>query len=284
MGKNIFICLFLATSLSAFSQEDIISGKIRRFFDAMYAADTATLNTLLYGEATLNTLLVNEELKVFKATSKNDFFNGVYQMSNSRWEEHLHDIQIHINDMIATAWTPYSFYIGNRLTHCGVNVFNFIKLKDDQWVIASLMDTRDNSETCRNDKFNVNKLLNEWHQAATDADFEKYFSFFSPSAVYLGTDITERWTVKEFAAFAKPYFERGSAWEFTKVRRDITMAPFSDDIAWFDEDLDTWMGPCRGSGIAVLTDGGWKIQQYVLSVAVPNDSIRDYLKILGEGE
>lgn len=284
MKRNLFVFLFLLLSTPAFLQKDIISGKIQRFFDAMYSADTTTLNSLLYAEATFNTLLINEDLRVFKITNKNDFFNGVFQMRNSRWEEHLHDIHIHVDDMIATAWAPYSFYIGNRLTHCGINIFNFIRLKDNQWVIASLIDTRDNSGACRNDKSSINKMLNEWHQAATNADFDKYFSFFSASAVYLGTDITERWTTNEFSAFAKPYFERGKAWEFTKARRDITMAPFSNNIAWFDEDLNTWMGPCRGSGIAILTDGGWRIQQYVLSVAVPNESIEDYLKILVEGE
>ena len=106
--------------------------------------------------------------------------------------------------------------------------------------------------------------------------------YFSTTAIYIGTDIAERWTVNEFKNFAKPYFDKGTAWDFKKTRRNITMASFSNNLAWFDEDLETWMGPCRGSGIAVLTETGWKIQHYVLSVAVPNDKIQAYLKVLAE--
>ena len=273
-------CLLFTFLLQA--QHDNIPSKVSDFFDAMYAIDTARLNSIIHDDANISTLLVNENLKVYKISSKSDFINAISQMSGIHWEEHLHDIEIQSNGMMATAWVPYSFYIGNRLTHCGVNIFNFIKLKDDNWLISSIMDSRDNSEQCTNDKESINRMLNHWHEAATEASFNKYFSFFSTTAIYIGTDITERWTVQEFKDFAKPYFDRGTAWDFKKTRRTITMAPFSKNLAWFDEDLETWMGPCRGSGVAVLTNTGWKIQHYVLSVAVPNDKIQDYLRVLSE--
>ncbi|WP_138431773.1 nuclear transport factor 2 family protein [Fodinibius saliphilus] len=117
----------------------------------------------------------------------------------------------------------------------------------------------------------VNAVLDDWHVAAADADFDRYFNHFaSDSSIFMGTDATERWTVAEFRPWAKPYFDRGKAWDFTAVERHLY---FSDDgsIAWFDEVLDTPnLGPARGTGVLVSKEGEWKIAHYNLSIPIPN--------------
>jgi len=113
-------------------------------------------------------------------------------------------------------------------------------------------------------------VLDAWHAAAAAADEEKYFSYFAPDAVFLGTDPGERWTRDEFQAWAHPYFAKGKAWSFKATSR---RAAFANDrtVAWFDETLDTPnLGPCRGSGVLVATAAGWKIAQYNLSIPIPN--------------
>lgn len=118
----------------------------------------------------------------------------------------------------------------------------------------------------------LESLLDQWHLAATQADFETYTSLMTPEAVFIGTDPTENWKGQEFRDFAKPYFDRGKAWSFTKLERHI----FTDkdaQTAWFDELLSTQMGICRGSGVLINTESGWKIAHYVLSIAVPNDQV-----------
>lgn len=122
----------------------------------------------------------------------------------------------------------------------------------------------------------VNAVLDDWHKAASQADEARYFGYFTPDAVYLGTDATERWTRDEFRAWAKPYFAKGQAWSFTAVSRHVS---FSKDgaVAWFDEALSTTnMGPARGSGVLVKSGGTWKIAQYNLSVPIPNDLLPDF--------
>jgi uncharacterized protein (TIGR02246 family) len=125
-------------------------------------------------------------------------------------------------------------------------------------------------------------VLDAWHAAAASADEEKYFSYFTPDAVFLGTDATERWTRDEFRKWAHPYFAKGKAWSFRSVARWITFAP-DHTVAWFDEALDTPnMGPCRGSGVLVATTSGWKIAQYNLALTVPNDLVDDFKKRIAE--
>jgi hypothetical protein len=92
-------------------------------------------------------------------------------------------------------------------------------------------------------------------------------------ARFIGTEATERWSLSEFRAFAEPIFSRGRGWTYTPSARVITIAPIDCRcVAWFDEELsNATYGQTRGSGVLRLTDGGWKIEQYVLSFAVPND-------------
>ncbi len=110
------------------------------------------------------------------------------------------------------------------------------------------------------------------------ADEARYFGHFAPNGVFMGTDATERWTVTEFREWAKPQFQRKSAWSFHPRDRHID---FSTDrkTAWFDEMLDTPnLGLCRGSGVLVSLGGKWKIAQYNLSVAIPNAMVDGIVK------
>src|SRR5262249_15842304 len=124
----------------------------------------------------------------------------------------------------------------------------------------------------------IGPVLDGWHAAAAAADEEKYFSYFTADAVFLGTDASERWTPHEFRKWGHPYFGRGKAWSCKATSRWIAFAP-DRTVAWFDEALDTPnLGPCRGSGVLVATDKGWKIAQYNLSIPIPNDLADDFKK------
>lgn len=128
----------------------------------------------------------------------------------------------------------------------------------------------------------IHQMVEAWHQAATDADADKYFGLMTMDSYFLGTDQTERWSKKEFQSFAKNAFSEAPAWDFKTIERNIIVDD-TGDIAWFDERLDTWMGVCRGSGVVVKTANDWKIKHYVLSVTVPNEKIKDFI-LLVEGQ
>jgi hypothetical protein len=127
-------------------------------------------------------------------------------------------------------------------------------------------------------KKEVNTLLFNWHKAASDANFKEYFRVLDSTTIYIGTAAEEIWTKEQFANFSKPYFEKGKAWSFTTLDRNIYMSE-SANIVWFDELIDTWMGTCRGSGVLEKKEDSWKIKQYVLSVAIPNDDIQAVIDI-----
>ena len=119
-------------------------------------------------------------------------------------------------------------------------------------------------------KIEISSTLDKWHRAAANADFSSYFNLMTSDAIYIGTDATENWNVQQFKAFAKPYFDRGKAWSFFAVQRNIYVV--DANLAYFDELLDTQMKICRGSGIMKKIDNQWKVQHYVLSMTVPNEN------------
>lgn len=131
-----------------------------------------------------------------------------------------------------------------------------------------------NSETPAQspEKSKINKLLNNWHAAAGKANFEDYFGMMAKDAIFIGTDPTENWVKSDFMEWSKPYFDRGKAWDFKTLERNIFLDK-SGKIAWFDELLETQMGICRGSGVVKMINGKWKIKHYVLSIAIPNDDV-----------
>lgn len=130
----------------------------------------------------------------------------------------------------------------------------------------------------QDNKNEINVVINDWHKAASTANFNDYFSALTDDSIFIGTDPTENWNKTEFEAFAKPYFDKGKAWNFTPIERNIY---FSEDkkTAWFDELLDTQMKICRGSGILVKINNTWKIKHYVLSMTIPNDNTDEVVKI-----
>jgi ketosteroid isomerase-like protein len=129
----------------------------------------------------------------------------------------------------------------------------------------------------------INAMLDNWHKAASEANFNNYFGAMTDDAVYIGTDATENWNKSEFIAYAKPHFDQGKAWDFKPIDRQIFIDK-SGKIAWFDELLNTRMKICRGSGVLEKVNGQWKIKHYVLSITIPNDNINAVIKIISPAE
>ena len=127
-------------------------------------------------------------------------------------------------------------------------------------------------------KQTLDSLIDDWHVAAAQVNFNGYFDVTADSFVFLGTAPGERWSKEEFASFCKPYFDRGQAWDFKPSNRTWQFSK-NGKTAWFDEDLDTWMRGCRGSGIVQKVKGEWKIVYYNLTVLIENEKIESFIEL-----
>lgn len=132
-------------------------------------------------------------------------------------------------------------------------------------------------------KENINIIIDQWHKDAAESNFDAYFGAMSNDGVFIGTDALENWTVSEFKEFSKPFFEEKNTWDFKSLERNI-YSNSGNNIVWFDELLDTWMGICRGSGVLLKDKKDWKIVHYVLSIAIPNENIKEVIATKKEND
>jgi len=77
-------------------------------------------------------------------------------------------------------------------------------------ILSSCSSTKD----ITSEKNSINLLLDNWHKAAAEANFDNYFNAMAEESIFIGTDATENWNKTEFKAFAKPYFDKGRAWNY----------------------------------------------------------------------
>ncbi|MCX8210722.1 MAG: nuclear transport factor 2 family protein [Lewinella sp.] len=263
---------------------------INNVFAAMKAGDTTGLRTYFHPDATLHSVVTKPTGETVISTGSIDkWFLGIQKTEAGDWEEELNYTELNIDGHLASAWTPYVFNYKGELHHCGVNAFQLVKDgAEGQWRILHITDTRrDAAGDCEPVRKQtpheaIEALATGWHKAAADADSTIFFDAMTDDAVYIGTDKGEHWTKAQFLGFASPYFARGKAWDFNATERHIFYDP-NQQVAYWDELLHTWMGPCRGTAV-VKRDGpnGWKIAHYTLSVTVPNDKVEGFMELTGE--
>jgi hypothetical protein len=124
----------------------------------------------------------------------------------------------------------------------------------------------------------VENILDNLHLYASEAKAKKYMALFSDDAVFLGTDINERWTKSEFNKYATTRMATGKGWTYLMIQRNTFI---SDDgkTAWFDEILyNKGSGEFRGTGSLKIVNTEWKITQYNLLLPIPNDLMNKYAK------
>ena len=124
----------------------------------------------------------------------------------------------------------------------------------------------------------LDRLLDELHAAAARSDGPAYFELFTEDAVFIGTDVRERWSLAQFRARSEPIFADGRGWFYAKRDRRIIVGPPHCGVAWFDEVLDSRdYGTSRGTGVLLRTVRGWKVAQYALAHPIPNDVGKEVL-------
>ncbi len=151
-------------------------------------------------------------------------------------------------------------------------------MKNLHLVFACFFALQSIAQTSHKATKEIATVLNAWHKAAATANYQNYFDALDTNAIFIGTDAAENWKKEAFESFSKPYFDKGKAWAFTPIERNI-YTNTAVSFAWFDELLNTHMGICRGSGVLEKIAGVWKIKHYVLSITIPNDHVKEITQL-----
>ena len=141
--KYFFLILTLC-SLTTYAQSEEEKAKlpINQFFDGMRTSDSTKIKTSLSPNAILQTIAKTKEGKtVVRTEDIAKFITGITQPHDAVYDERITFNSIKIDGDLATVWTPYQFYIGDKFSHCGVNSFQLVKI-DGAWKIQYIIDTR----------------------------------------------------------------------------------------------------------------------------------------------
>ena len=103
----------------------------------------------------------------------------------------------------------------------------------------------------------IDALIDGLHQDAHEGNFQTYFDRYTPDAVFLGTDKSERWTIEEFKVYAEPAFEDGHGWTYSVKERNWEG---DGTTRWFDEVL---LNEKLVAGTGVVTDR-WRVENRAL--------------------
>ncbi|WP_312999943.1 nuclear transport factor 2 family protein [Chryseobacterium gleum] len=136
---NKIIVFFLLISISGFGQQNKdIEKPIRNLFLGMKNADPELVKSAFTENAVLQTITKDGTVK---SDSVQDFIASVSKFPKGDLDERIIIEAVHTDGSLASVFTPYSFYLKGKLSHCGANSFQLIK-QNNEWKIQYIIDTR----------------------------------------------------------------------------------------------------------------------------------------------
>ena len=140
--KTILVSLMLIFSSATYSQNEEVKQVVVTFFKGFHAKDSITMKSVCADKMILQSISESSKGTQLKNDSAQDFFRSIATIPNTiLFEEKLLDYSIQVDGSMAHVWTPYEFYVNNKLSHKGVNAFTLFK-DNGLWKIVYLIDTR----------------------------------------------------------------------------------------------------------------------------------------------
>ena len=134
--------LLVPLAASAQTPEEEVRAVIDQLFDGMRAGDSTAVRATFHPEAALYTTFTDPQgNRQLRQGSVDDFATAVGTPHDEVWDEHIWDVEIRVDDNLASAWMQYGFYLGENFSHCGVNSFQLFRT-DEGWKTIYLVDTR----------------------------------------------------------------------------------------------------------------------------------------------
>lgn len=141
MQRIVFVLLVVFSS-SLYSQNEEVKDVIVTFFKGFHAKDSTIIKSVCAENMILQSIAESSKGSQINNQIPQDFYRSIASIpSTMLFEERLLDYSIKVDGAMAHVWTPYEFYVNNKLSHKGVNAFTLFK-DNGLWKIVYLIDTR----------------------------------------------------------------------------------------------------------------------------------------------
>lgn len=137
------ICLnsLLSAAQDSNTEKESVKKVITRFFDGMRKGDSSMVNESLSRGVIMQTIAEIQGKTVVRSSDVKGFLTFVATPHSEIFDERITFDQVLIDSKLASVWTNYKFYLGEKFSHCGVNSFTLVK-EDEGWKISHIIDTR----------------------------------------------------------------------------------------------------------------------------------------------
>ena len=133
MLKSLLLPVLLLFHFSTIAQtadddQAAVIATIQRMFDGMRASDSAMVRSVFDPSARLQSAFTNKEGKAVLTTEAiGEFVEAVGTPHTEVWDERIWSYDVRMDGRLATVWTDYTFYLDDKMLHCGVNAFHLFK-------------------------------------------------------------------------------------------------------------------------------------------------------------
>ena len=140
--KKIIFLFVVFSGISGYSQNQDVQKTVETFFEAFHAKDTVKLKSICSDKIILQSIQENANGGKLSDELASEFYKSIASIpANFNFKEKILSYSIQMDGTMAHAWTPYEFYINDKLSHKGVNAFTLFK-ENDVWKIIYVIDTR----------------------------------------------------------------------------------------------------------------------------------------------
>lgn len=143
------LIFFISTMIYGQVQNDTtkIISTIKRMFDGMRLGNENLFLSSFDSSAVLMSIGSSLGKTIVHSDDYRSFGKAVGTPHAQVWDERISNVVVHIDGDLASVWTDYNFYLGDKLNHCGIDSFQLVR-RDNGWKILVIVDTR-RKEGCR---------------------------------------------------------------------------------------------------------------------------------------
>jgi hypothetical protein len=142
-SKSLLVLILISLSQSSLAHDlkqpkqsdNAVTAPIYQLFDAMREHDQEKILAQFTNQALLQRItskgeIIDSDVKKFALSiSKN----------TAKLDEHLLAVTINQQNELTSVWTPFAFYLNDKLSHCGSNSFQLVQI-NGEWKIHYLID------------------------------------------------------------------------------------------------------------------------------------------------
>jgi hypothetical protein len=144
MKKIIILSAIVANCTIAFAQQtatDAIKQTITTLFDGMRKSDSTMIRSAFAKGMAFHSVAIKKDGSTeLVNVDPGVFIKRIVAPHQGVYDERVTFSDIKIDGNLASVWAPYKFYISDKFSHCGVDIFQLMKTAGG-WKIIYIVDT-----------------------------------------------------------------------------------------------------------------------------------------------